>query len=373
MREFLCLIAIAVLLVVLLDAFEVIILPRRVVRRVRLSRFFYQGSWFFWSRLAKRVKSGGRREGFLGFYGPLSLVFLIILWASAMMVAFGVIHWAVGPPGASFAHSLYLSGSTFITLGVESPHTHAARLVTVIEASMGFGFLGLVISYLPVLYQSFARRESNILLLDARAGSPPTAAELFRRYSTLHTLPELNRLLREWELWSADLLESYISYPVLAYFRSQHNNQSWLAALTTILDVCAVVLAGVDSLPKGQARLTFAMARHTVVDLAQIVHTPPQRPEPDRLPDTAVERFLAALTAAGIAVKDVPEFREKLTRLRRMYEPYVFALSRHLMIGMATWLRESERVDNWRTSAWEHSSSGLPRSLFDDGDDVHTV
>jgi len=362
------------LAIILWDGFEVIILPRRVARRLRLSRMFYLSTWFVWSGLARRVRSSKLRERYLSFYGPLSLVFLIVTWAAGMMASFGMILWSVGPPKLTFGESLYLSGTTFITLGLGDvlPRTLWARLVTVVEAGTGFGFLALVIGYLPVFYQSFARRETNILLLDARAGSPPTAAELFRRYAGGHGLAALDQLLQEWEIWSADLLESYISYPVLAYFRSQHDNQSWLAALTAILDVCAVVIAGIDGLAPWQARLTFAMARHTVVDLAQIVNAPPRAPEPDRLPAEGLARFKAALAEEGIAPGNAAEFDRKLAQLRRMYEPYAFALAQRFQLNLATWMRVSNTFDNWRTSAWERSSSGLPRSLFDGDGDVHT-
>ena len=361
------------LILILWDAFEVIILPRRVTRRVRLSRMFYQSTWFVWSRAVRVVRASRRRERYLSFYGPLSLVFLIIVWAVGMIMAFGMVQWWAGPLHTSFFQSVYMSGTTFITLGLGDvfPHTRPARFVTVLEAGTGFGFLALVISYLPVLYQSFARREANISLLDARAGSPPTAAELLRRYATGHGLADLDPLLREWELWSAGLLESYISYPPLAYFRSQHDNQSWLAALTTIMDVCTVVIAGIDGLAPWQARLTFAMARHIVVDLAQIINAPPRAPEPDRLPPESLERLKDLLAGAGLVLRDPQAFDEKISHLRRMYEPYVFALSGRLMVSLSTWLRVSDRPDNWRTSAWEHSSANMPRSLFEDGDDVH--
>jgi hypothetical protein len=362
------------LALILWDAFEVIILPRRVTRRIRLSRIFYQSTWFVWSRAVRVVRASRRRERYLSFYGPLSLVFLIIVWAVGMIMAFGMVQWWAGPLHTSFFQSVYMSGTTFITLGLGDvfPRTRPARFVTVVEAGTGFGFLALVISYLPVLYQSFARREANISLLDARAGSPPTAAELLRRYAAGHGLADLDPLLREWELWSAGLLESYISYPPLAYFRSQHDNQSWLAALTTILDVCTVVIAGIDGLPPWQARLTFAMARHIVVDLAQIINAPPRAPEPDRLPPESVERLKEILAGAGMVLLHPQAFNEKLVQLRRMYEPYVFALSGRLMVSLSTWLRVSDRPDNWRTSAWEHSSANMPRSLFEDGEDVHT-
>jgi hypothetical protein len=359
--------------IVLWDGFEVIVLPRRVTRRIRLSRLVYGASWFLWSRLARRVRSAQKRERYLSFYGPLSLLLLIVVWAGGLVLAFALLLWAAGPPTVDFAESLYLSGTTLSTLGLGDrlPRTPPARFVTALEAGTGFGFLALVISYLPVLYQAFSRRETNILLLDARAGSPPSAAELFRRYARGHGLAALDHLLQEWETWSADLLESYISFPVLAYFRSQHDNQSWLGALNTILDVCAVVIAGIEGLPPWQARLTFAMARHTVVDLAQIVNAPPRAPDPDRLPAEEAAHFKAVLSGAGIALTNPAAFDAKLAQLRRMYEPYVFALARHLLINPAAWMRVPGAVDNWRTSAWERRSTGLPRSLFDGNDDVH--
>ena len=146
-----------------------------------------------------------------------------------------------------------MSGTNFFTLGLGdvTPTTTSARVLTTVEAGMGFGFLALVIGYLPVLSQAFSRRESAIALLDARAGSPPTAAELLRRRGGRRPSP--GRLLNDWERWSAEVLESHISFPVLAFYRSQHDNQSWVAALTTVLDTCALVITGVDGAGAGGA------------------------------------------------------------------------------------------------------------------------
>ena len=82
----------------------------------------------------------------------------------------------------------------------------------------------------------------------------------------------LDQIFKDWERWAAEVLESHLSYPVLSFFRSQHNNQSWLGALITILDATALVIAGVDGLRFEQSKITFAMARHAVVDLAQVVN-----------------------------------------------------------------------------------------------------
>jgi hypothetical protein len=279
----------AILLIfgILWDVFEVIILPRRVSRRVRLTVLIYAITWGPYSAIVRRIRNEGRREGFLSFYGPLSVILLLVVWMTGLILGFALLQWVLGSPitapegTPNFGTDLYLSGTTFITLGLGDvvPLTGIARGITVIEAATGFGLLAVVIGYLPVLYQAFSRREANITLLDARAGSPPSAVEMLRRYGEDKDVNALNQFLRDWELWGAELLESHLSYPALAYFRSQHDNQSWLAALTVILDACTLVLAGIDDVPTHQARLTFAIARHAAVDLSQILNAPPPKYE----------------------------------------------------------------------------------------------
>jgi len=310
MRWVVGLVGIALLAIVLWDAFETIILPRRVAGRFRLTKFFYRTTWRPWRSIAPLLP---RRTGdaFLSFYGPLSLLLLLALWASGIVFAFGMLQWAAGSAltmaggGPGFGADLYMSGTTFFTLGLGDvvPRTAIAKSVTVIEAGTGFAFLALVIGYFPVIYQAFSRREMAISLLDARAGSPPTAGELLWRYRWDKSGDALAELLREWERWSADVLESHLSYPALAYFRSQHYNQSWLGALTTILDVSALVMVGLEGWCVEQARLTFAMARHAVVDLAQVFNTPPHEPA-QRLTDAELPRLRERLAEAGLRLRD---------------------------------------------------------------------
>jgi hypothetical protein len=350
----------AVLLaVVLWDAFETIILPRRVSGRIRLTKLFYRFTWVPW-RATARLLSGRRRDAFLSFYGPLSLILLLALWAVGIVFAFGLLQWAAGSALAfaggvpDFGSDVYMSGTTFFTLGLGDvvPKSAGAKTLTAVEAGMGFAFLAVVIGYFPVIYQAFSRREVAISLLDARAGSPPSAAELLWRHRGDPGAAALADLLREWERWAADVLESHLSYPPLAYFRSQHYNESWLAALTTILDTSAVVMVGLEGWCLRQAELTFAMARHAVVDLAQVFSTPP-RQAGDRLPAQELARLRERLASGGMKLKARPDFEERLAALRRMYEPYVIALSRHLALPLPPWIREVDRPDNWQTSAWD--------------------
>jgi hypothetical protein len=163
----------------------------------------------------------------------MSLFGLFGTWAAGLIVAFGLIQYAVAPSDRSVFDSFYLSGTTFTTLGYGdvNPSGTAGRLLSIAEALVGFGFLAVVIGFLPVFYQAFSRRELTIALLDARAGSPPSAGEMILRLPPRQG-EALDRFLHTAEDWSAGLLESHLSYPVLSYYRSQHDNQSWLAALT---------------------------------------------------------------------------------------------------------------------------------------------
>jgi hypothetical protein len=355
----------AVLLIILWDAFETIVLPRRVTRPLRFARFFYRGTWFPWRALVRWLPPK-RRELYFSFFGPLSLLVLLAFWAMGLIAGFGLLHFALGSHvnaprdgGISFWTDLYLSGTTFITLGIGDvvPEGRVARLLVVAEGGMGFGFLAVVIGYLPVIYQSFSRREVNISLLDARAGSPPSAGELLRRHNRESGLEDLCRLLSDWERWSAELMESHLSYPVLCYFRSQHSNQSWLAALTSILDACALLSVSIEGKCQYQAELTFAMARHAVVDLSQIFIAKPQQPKNDRLPSSDLTRLRTNLAAAGLHLADDAEADQRLSDLRKLYEPYVYPLGEFLCMDLPPWIPTGKLADNWQTTAWSRGAN----------------
>jgi hypothetical protein len=344
-------------LLVFLEAFETIVYPRRVSRRLRLTRGFYRVTWLPWRALARLVRAGERRENLLSVYGPLSLLALLAVWAAMIVVGFALMHWGGGshllaPAGLQgLAADLFFSGATIftLTLGDMAPLSRLGRVLTVLEAGTGIGLLAMVIGYLPSLWQGFSRREVNVTLLDARAGSPPSAGELLIRHTGPQGSEALGQLLEQWDRWAAELLETHVSFPVLAYYRSQHTNQSWVAALTTILDVCALILAGLEPGPIRPARTAFAMARHAAVDLVRAfrLRTPPL--ETDRLLPVDLARLRQALGAADLSLRNVPEVNARLERLRRMYEPYLTALAEYLMMPLPSWVSSDEVRDNWQS------------------------
>ncbi|HLW64344.1 MAG TPA: potassium channel family protein [Gemmataceae bacterium] len=354
-------VALAIIGLVLLDAFEVMILPRRVRHGWRLARFFYRTTWKVWRALANRFTPGRWRNGFLSVFGPLSLFALIGVWAVGLVFGFALLHWSLGTAITFQRESdqnllgfLYFSGTTFFTLGYGdiTPTGPWGRLLSIAEAGLGFGFLAVVISYLPVLYQAFSKREIAISLLDARAGSPPTAGELLRRLAVARAAHAVGPLLQDWERWAAEVLESHLSFPVLAYYRSQHDNQSWVAALTTILDTSAILIAGTEECENYQARLAFAMARHAAVDLALVFHAPPQPPKKDRLSESDFQRLRESLRSAGLKLREGASVEKSVAEMRGLYEPVVNALANYFQFAVPAFLPEKPPVDNWQTSPW---------------------
>ncbi|HZS70492.1 MAG TPA: potassium channel family protein [Candidatus Acidoferrum sp.] len=357
-------------LVVIWDAFEAIILPRRVTRRFRLTRAFYRILWTLWKGAAAVIPSRRTREALLGFFGPISLLILVGVWAIGLVLSFGLMQYGAGSavnvtgiaPG--FWTDAYLSGTTFFTLGIGDvvPRSGLARFLVVAESGFGLGFLAAVIGYLPFIYGSFSKREVNISLLDSRAGSPPSAGELLRRHSDTHGQQALHELLEAWELWSAELMESHLSYPVLAFFRSQHDNQSWISSLTAILDACALVKVGIEGTCARQADLTFAIARHAVVDLSQVFGTRPKPLPVERLPAQDLRLIRDILARHGMTLREGSEADAKLTELRNMYEPYVFALATYLKQSLPPWIPPKQSKDNWQTSGWASKWEKTPEA-----------
>ena len=352
-----------IIFTILLDAFETIVLPRRVQRGFRLTSLFYRITWNLWSHGARHIAKASRRENFLGYFGPLSLIVLLGFWLVGLIVGFTFVqhglgdHLQSGGVKLTFGTLLYHSGETFFTLGYGdiTPNSATARALAVIEAGMGFAFLGVVIGYLPVVYSAFSTREIEISLLDARAGSPPSAAEFLGRLGCCPEQTVLDDIFRDWERWCADLLSTHISYPVLLFFRSQHSNQSWLGALTSILDITSLVMTGVNGIHSDQAKLTFAMARHAMVDLSQVIHEKYRPHDADRLPGVEDERLRTDLSRHGVTLAGDPAAAERLVELRALYEPYAEALSRRLYMTLPPWIRSEYRKDNWQGGPWDRA------------------
>ncbi|MFC5862588.1 potassium channel family protein [Acidicapsa dinghuensis] len=359
----------ALLAFVLLDAFQTIILPRRPVGRFRITRLFFLVTWYPWTALAQLMRERKTREQMYSVYGPLALLLLFVLWAALLTCAYALMYFGLHEPFvdpehptrifAVFRSCLYVSGTTIFTLGLGDvqPANQIARMLTVLEAGTGLGFVALVIGYVPVLYTAFSSREVSVALLDARAGSPPSASEMLLRHNFKGGHEALIVLLAEWERWAAGMLETHISYPILCYYRSQHDNQSWLSAITAILDTCALLITTIEGPCTRQAQLTFAIARHVLVDLGHVFHRETEEKryresKPVRLQDEEFARLCDALSEVGFSLCGDLTTRKRLDAIRKMYEPHAQAMADYLKLDLPLWMPPpTAKPDNWKTVA----------------------
>jgi len=309
---------------------------------------------------------------------------LFVVWAVLLCTAYALIYFGLHMPFTDPSHPLtltqrlrtclYVSGSSIFTLGLGDvvPSTQLSRFLLVAEAGTGLGFIALVIGYVPVLYNAFSAREVPVAMLDARAGSPPTAGELLLRHNFSGGHDALTALLAEWERWSAEMLETHISYPILCYYRSQHDNQSWLSALTAILDTCALVITTVEGPSTRQAQLTFAVGRHVLVDLGHVFRRESVeqrlRTEPcTRLSDEEYARLSDLLCSAGYSMCRDPDVRERLFAIRRLYEPHAESMAQYLRLTLPEWMPPvrdpSKKPDGWKTVEGLRYSAALADRL----------
>ncbi len=366
---------------VLLDAFQTIILPRRPVGRLRITRIFFLVTWLPWRWVASHCPLRKAREQMHSVYGPLALLTLFAVWAVLLIFAYGLIYFGMHTPFADpmnpvtaltrMRSCLYASGTTLFTLGLGDvvPSSTGARMLMVAEAGTGLGFVALVIGYVPVIYTAFSTREIAVALLDARAGSPPTAGELLMRHNFNGGHHALTLLLGEWERWAATMLETHVSYPILCYYRSQHDNQSWLSAITAVLDTCALLITTVEGPSTRQAQLTFAIARHTLVDLGHVFHLEKRekqfREQPAvRLQDEEFARLCESLHEAGFSLCSSADTRDRLAAIRRLYEPHANAMAEFIRLELPAWMPAlAARKDGWRTVAELQTPAALADRL----------
>jgi hypothetical protein len=368
MRTVLLIVGILLILITLVDGFEAILLPRRVNHRFRYSRLYYRNAWRAWRGIALALFRGKWREAMLGIFGPLSLLGLFGSWIFCLVIGFALIQWSLdalvstAQPNLLDRHIvdyLYFSGTTYFTLGLGdvAPVSKIARAFTVIEVGLGFGFLAIIISYLPVLYQAFSKREAVISLLDARASSPPTAGEYIRRLRHEGVLDADDATLRQWEQWCGELLESHVSFPILGYYRSQHSNQSWVTALTMMLDACAILIVLLPNDESHQAQLTFAMGRHAAVDLGLVLGIKPVPPPSDRLDCLDAQKIHDLLDHVG-KISEI-ECEGRLRELRGMYEPFMQGIANHFVLTLPLIVAADHVADNWQRSAFMPRTPGI--------------
>jgi hypothetical protein len=325
----------------LLDVFRTLVMPRAARGRVRLSRILFRTMWRPWRWIGVRAKTVQARERVLASAAPFFFFVLLVGWVSLALLGYALILWSpafvdgIGPGGDSFGNALYVSGTSLFTLGSVGGVTGWTRAIVVTEGATGLGLFAVVIAYLPVLYQAFNRREVGVLLLDARAGSPPSGPELLHRMGSAGASSSLHGLFAEWERWVADVLESHMSYPLLTLFRSPHDNTSWVTSLGSVLDAATLLLTAVEDESDERAILMYGTGVHAVEDLFYYFRLTERETVIQR---DEFEDVLGDMKDDGFAVRPLDDAFDRFTQKRAKYAPRLDALAVLLAAPPTLWI-----------------------------------
>jgi hypothetical protein len=330
----------AILGVVLWDIFQSIVVPRPTPGRIRISRYVVAPAWRAWRALGRRKRTPEARDSFLGLFAPGATVLLFAMWLALIVIADGLLLYAlraeIRPPFANLFDAMYFAGTAVTTLGFGEiiAEGTASRLVALVGAATGLGVVALVITFIFSLFASYQRREVLVVTLSARAKSPPSAVTLLETHARLEMIDELPRLFRDWERWVAEVLDSHVAYPLLGYFRSSHDNISWISALGAVLDSAALVVTTIKGVPRGQAQIVLRVGAHLVEDISNYIA---------RAGDgsaVAHDDFAAVhgrLAAAGYELEPLDRSWRAFERVRRTYAGRLDALADYWATPAPSW------------------------------------
>jgi hypothetical protein len=358
--------------IILYDVFITVVVPRRAPnlgRGLRVTSMLIPRLWRAWREFGLRLETAERREALLGTFGSFVVIVLLVAWVSCLIVGYGLILFALRtqlrPEPESLGTAMYFAGVSLLTLGfgdivaTEAP----ARLVTLVSAANGLGLFALVITLVFSLYGSFQRREVAVVVLEAGAGAPPSGVTLLETYALGGILDDLPRVFADWQAWAAEVLDSHLAYPLLAYFRSSHDNDSWVSSLGAVMDAATLVLTTIDDGPVGWAKLSRAVGGHCLEDL---VYSFRLRAEPEvGLEREEFDEARRRLSAAGFSLRDADESWASFARLRAEYAGRVNALARYWATPPAQWIGDRSPLKFPRVHKPQPSITAAPTQLSD--------
>jgi hypothetical protein len=314
------------------------------------------------------VRSWSRRDAFRSGQPIVALGLLLVTWLGGFVFAFALLLW---PSEHSFLSSLRESGSSLFTLGFASTNRSGPSAIDFVTAASGLVVVALQIAYLPTLYASYNRRETDITLLSPRAGIPAWGPELLARMQIADGVGQLTTIYQTWERWSADVAESHASYPSLMRFRSPEPKSSWIISQLAVLDAAALHLAACPSSAPYTARLCLQMGFNCLRKLAGNFRIPvnddPHPDDPIQLTWEDFQRGWERLEAVGFplersAEEAWPDFRG----WRVNYETPAYLIAWYLDAVPSLWsgprrFQAAAMVPGWFVNRTPQNPSGERR------------
>lgn len=322
------------------DLFETVVVPRPTPGWFRIGRYLVRGSWRG-LRALRDGRPGRSYDRVLGLFAPAATVALLGAWLVTLIVGNGLIFYALRdelrPADLDLGGTLYFAATSVLTLGfgeivaVGAP----ARIVVTTAAVSGLGAVALVVTFLFSLYGSYQRREVEVVALQAAAGAPPSAVALLETYAHLGLVDRLPELFLDWERWGVEVLDSHVAYPLLGYFRSSHDNLSWISALGTVLDAASLVLTTITGVPRGEAKLAKRVGTHLVEDIYNLGF---RAGEPTALDRSEFDAACTRLEEAGYTLEPRDEAWARFEAARATYAPRLEAMATYWATPAAQWL-----------------------------------
>lgn len=348
MLEGVCLVVGFVLIVsTFSDVFQSVIVPRPANRRLRASAYLSNVGWRTWRWIGHAAVRNDQREDFLGTYAPLLLIFLLVYWVASLIVGYGLIFFAIHAqlrPEPNLGGALYFAGTSLLTIGFGDivPNGPLARVLAIAAGASGFGIVAIVTTFLFAIFGAYQAREAFVVMLSNRAGAPPSGVELIETHVRLQGIDSLVETLREAQRWMAAVLETHLAYPVLNYFRSTHDDISWVGALGAILDASTIAITVIDVPNKAEAIFTNRLGRHFVNDFAHHFELPDGA-------EVGVERIefdLAydRLRDAGIPLVDRAKAWHSFAEVRSTYASRLNAMAQFWRIPPAQWVGDRSLI-----------------------------
>lgn len=324
-----------------LSAVRTFVMPRS--SREWLTHTVFRAMLLLFRLRLRRVNTYEERDSAMALYAPLTLLVLPGVWVAAIMLGYTLMYWAITPRPLYDAFSL--SGSSLLTLGFTKTEGFVSLLLEFSEAVLGLTMIALLIAYLPTMYSAFSKRESMVAMLEVRAGSPPSPAEMLARAYRIRGLAALTELWESWEVWFVEVEESHTSLAALIFFRSPQPNLSWITAAGVILDTAALLVSTVDVPNTPQAQLMLRagyVALRRIADYFDIDYDPD--PAPDDFISIARSEFDAVceqLAAQGLALKaDREQAWRDFRGWRVNYDRVLLALAALTMAPYAQWVSD---------------------------------
>ena len=370
-RTLLALLGLLFVAAVLWDVFQTVVVPRPSPGRLRIARHLARISWRITRGVALRSSNPRRREGMLGVFAPALVVLLLVVWVVVLLLGFGLLIYALRdelrPQPANLGEAMYAAGTALLTIGFGDfvPTGTGARLISLVAAGTGLGIVALVITYLFSLYGAFQRREVHVVMLDARAGAPPSGVALLETYARLGIVDELPDLFASWEVWTAEVLDSHVAYPILGFFRSSHDNESWVSSVGAVLDAATLVLTAVEGVPRGHAEMMAAMGEHLVEDVGQ---TYGFENEPGAgIARAEFEEARQRLADAGYALADADRAWRNFSARRSHYAARLNLLAEQWVSPPSQWIGDRAPLGHHEEDAVELEAFGQPEAQADAG------